>query len=107
MNTIYIGLICLGLSIFLIFYSPKEKKNMLGYKSFQQNMHKDVWKWTNRCFGFLTLIGSFIYLTLSILETLGIIHFVNLNKYALYYILFSIVVTESYALVKRIKLKIQ
>lgn len=80
---------------------------MLGYKSLQQNMHKDIWKWTNQCFGLLTLIGSIIYLTFSIIETLGIIHFANLNKYGLFYIVFSFVVTECFAFVKRTKFRSQ
>jgi hypothetical protein len=51
MNDIFYGLIFLCYGIFLFFFSAKEKKNMLGYKSLQQNMHKDIWKWTNQCFG--------------------------------------------------------
>ena len=61
MKDIYIGLICLCFSFFLFFYSPKDPKNMLGYKSLQQNMHKDIWKWTNECFGLLALVGSILY----------------------------------------------
>lgn len=107
MTNIYIGLICLGCSLFLIFYSPKEKGNMLGYKSLQLNTHKDIWKWTNICFGLLTLIGSIVYLSLSILEALKIINFANLNKYGLYYIGIAFAVTEFYAFYKKIKYRNQ
>jgi hypothetical protein len=101
MKNIYIGLICLCYSAFLFFLSPKEKKNMLGYKSFQQNMHKDIWKWTNECFGLLTLVGSFIYLTISIILEIKDISFSSeLNKYGLIYIIISFVLTECYGLIQ-------
>ena len=98
----YIGLICLCYSLFLLFLSPKDKKNLFGYKSLQQNMHKDIWKWTNECFGILTLVGSIIYLTLSIILEINDISISSqLNKYSLIYIVFSFILTECYGLVKR------
>ena len=98
----YIGLICLCYSLFLLFLSPKDKKNLFGYKSLQQNMHKDIWKWTNECFGILTLVGSIIYLTLSIILEINDISISSqLNKYGLIYIVFSFILTECYGLMKR------
>ncbi len=106
MKTIYIGLICLFYGFYLFFLSPKEKKNMFGYKSFQQNMHKDIWKWTNECFGLLILAGSIIYLTFSIVFEINDISFTaRLNQYGLFYILSSIVLTECYGSYKRYKNK--
>ena len=75
---------------------------MFGYKSLQQNIHKDIWKWTNECFGLLTLFGSMLYLTLSIiLELKGISISSRLNMYGLFYIVFSFILTECYGLMKR------
>ncbi len=75
---------------------------MFGYKSLQQNMHKDIWKWTNECFGLLTLFGSMVYITLSIiLELKGISISSRLNMYGLFYIVFSFILTECYGLMKR------
>lgn len=104
MNNIYIGLFCLVISIFIFFCSAREGPNALGYKSPQLKTHKSIWLWTNKCFGFFTLIGSCIYLLLSIIlllikneEYLSV-----LNKYGLFYILFSFIITEIYALTKKI-----
>ncbi len=106
MKAIYIGLICLCYSLFLFFLSPKEKKNILGYKSLQQNIHEDIWKWTNECFGLLTLFGSIIYLTFSVLLEIKDISFsARLNMYGLVYIIISFVLTECYGLIKRYKHK--
>ncbi len=108
MKSIYIGMICLVYSLFLFFLSPREKKNILGYKSLQQNMDKDIWKWTNKCFGLLTLAGSIIYLIFSIiLEFKGISFSSKLSMYGLIYIVISFVLTECYGLMKRYKNKNQ
>ena len=79
---------------------------MLGYKSLQQNMHKDIWKWTNECFGLLTLVGSIIYLTFSIILEIQDISFsAKLYKYGLVYVIISFLLTECYGLFKRYKNK--
>ncbi len=31
---------------------------MLGYKSLQQNLHKEIWKWT--CFGLFAIVGAVV-----------------------------------------------
>ena len=106
MKAIYIGLIFLCYSLFLLFLSPKDKKNMFGYKSLQQNTHKDIWKWTNECFGLLTLAGSILYLALTIIfEVNNISLSRKLNKYGLIYIIISFVITECYGFIKRYKIK--
>ena len=75
---------------------------MLGYKSLQQNMHKDIWKWTNECFGLLALVGSIIYLIFSvILEIKDISFSARLNMYGLVYIIISFILTECYGMFKR------
>lgn len=102
MNDIFYGLIFLCYGIFLFFFSAKEKKNMLGYKSLQQNMHKDIWKWTNQCFGLLAIVGSVIYLITSIIqEVQNITLAYSMYKYVLVYIGTSILITECYGLRKR------
>lgn len=106
MKNIYIGLICLCYSLFLLFLSPKEKHNILGYKSLQQNTHKDIWKWTNECFGLLTLVGSIIYFIISIILEMKHISFsARLNKYGLIYIIISFVLTEFYGFIRIFKNK--
>lgn len=77
---------------------------MLGYKSLQLKKHKDVWKWTNQCFGLLTLIGSISFLVfLSILKIQGEGTSLSGIKVFLYYILFCFVITECYAYIQRKK----
>ena len=67
MNNLGMGILFLCFSLFLRFYSPREKGNMLGYKSPQQGMRRNVWFWSNRCFGKLALAGSAVYLAASII----------------------------------------
>lgn len=99
MNQTIILCICFFASLFLFFYSPKEK-NILGYKSLQQNLDSNVWKWSNKCFGGLSLLGSILF---------SIIHMYNkdmiLFKYILIYILISFVITELYVFIQRIRSK--
>lgn len=106
MSNINIGLICLGMSIFILFFSPKEsyKNNALGYKSPQLNTHKNIWFWTNKCFGLLALLGSILYLLISVVLVLtGHVGFsTTMNKYLLIYIGLSIVLTEIYGLTKKL-----
>lgn len=79
---------------------------MFGYKSLQQNMHKDIWKWTNECFGLLTFVGSIIYIICSIiLEKKDIPFSPRLNIYALVYLTICVVLTECYGVYKRYKNK--
>lgn len=106
MNNIYIGLICLALSIFICFFSPKEGYNPLGYKSPQLNTNKKIWFWTNRFFGILAMIGSAIYLLISIFTLVVLKNepfLIMLNKFGLVYIVIAIVITEVYALTKSLK----
>lgn len=106
MSNIYIGLICLGMSIFILFFSTKEsyRYNALGYKSPQLNTHKNIWLWTNKCFGLLALIGSTLYLVVSLILILsGNVNFaITMNKYGLVYIVLSIIITEIYAFSKKV-----
>lgn len=46
MSNLLIGVLCMLFSLFLFFLSPKENKNMFGYKSPQQGFHKNIWKWS-------------------------------------------------------------
>lgn len=102
MNGIKIGLFCICYGIFLFFVSSREKKNMFGYKSLQQGMHKDVWRWTNQCFGLLLIVGAIFYLTFSIvLYSKGISFSKELNLYGKVYLLTSIVLTECYTMIRR------
>lgn len=102
MKGIMIGLICLCFGLFLFFVSPKEKKNMFGYKSLQQGMHREIWKWTNQCFGLFIMVGSIVYLAFSIAYGAnGISFFTKLNRYGLFYIVISFVLTEAYGLIRR------
>jgi uncharacterized membrane protein YesL len=78
---------------------------MLGYKSLQLNTHKEIWKWTNECFGLLTLVGSIIYLAVSVYLEANDILFSRLPVYGLIYIAISFVITECYAFVKKYKNK--
>lgn len=106
MKNIYIGLICLAFSLFICFFSAKEGYNALGYKSPQLNTHKKIWFWTNRCFGILTIIGSALYLLISILALLVLKNEAflwTLNKLGLIYIVIAFVITEVYAFTKNIQ----
>lgn len=84
-----------------VFLSPKENKNILGYKSPQQGLNKNVWKWSNKCFGLLALIGSIVYLVATVvlmvmnLQEYGILQ----NKIAVIYIILSVIITEVYTFV--------
>lgn len=102
MNNLGIGIVCMLYSIFLYSYSYKENQNMLGYKSSQQRMNKNVWKISNRCFGFLALIGSSIYLVVTVVLLLCNLSKYNekLNIYGLIYICICVFVTEVYTLVR-------
>lgn len=99
---LYYGIVCFGISIFIFFISSRER-NVLGYKSPQLNTHKKIWLWTNKCFGFLTFIGSVIYLLLSLIFYKDVKYLADLTKYGMFYIVFSIVATELYAYMKKIK----
>lgn len=98
MSNLVIGILCMVFALFLFFLSPKEAKNMFGYKSPQQGLNKNVWKWSNKCFGLLAIIGSTIYLISAIvLMVLGIHKYsVLLNKVGLVYIVISVIITEMY-----------
>ena len=75
---------------------------MFGYKSLQQGMHKDIWKWTNQCFGLLMIVGAIVYLAFSsVLYSKGISFSKELNRYGLIYIVLSFVITECYAMIRR------
>ena len=103
MKDLYIGLICLCFGFFLFFYSSKDARNMLGYKSLQLNTHKDIWKWTNECFGLLTLFGSVVYLAISVYLAAKDLSFPRLPMYGLIYIVISFITTECYAFIKKYK----
>ena len=79
---------------------------MFGYKSFQQGMHKEIWKWTNQCFGLLIMIGSIVYLIISIvLQVKGISYSARLTKYGFIYVVISFVLTECYGVIQRYRNK--
>jgi uncharacterized membrane protein len=102
MDGIFYGAVFLCYGIFLLFFSGKEKKNMLGYKSLQQNLHKEIWKWTNQCFGLLAIVGAVVYLIISVIQEVKNITLpFSLYKYVLVYIGLSILITECYGLIKR------
>lgn len=103
MGNIKIGFVCLVFAIFIYFFSYKEKKNVLGYKSLQLNTHTNIWFWTNKCFGFLTIIGSILYLLVSIILFLSKKeeYLVTINKFGAFYLLFSFIITELYAFIKK------
>ncbi len=102
MNNLIIGILCLALSIFIFFFSPKEGRNLLGYKSPQQGMNKNIWKWSNRCFGILAIIGSSTYLlTTIVLKFLDIDDYNSIiNQYGMIYIFACILVTELYTFIQ-------
>ncbi len=101
MDNLIVGIICLTYSLFIYFFSPKEGKNMLGYKSPQQGMHKNIWKWSNKCFGILVLLGSSIYLIITITMRFFNISKYNsiINRYGIIYIFLCIIITEIYTFV--------
>lgn len=101
MGNIGFGLLFLVLSLFIYFISPIYKKNILGYKSMQQGIHKDIWKWSNKCFGLLAMIGSVIYLAVSItFKVLDITDYnALLNQCGTFYIFLSILATEVYTFI--------
>lgn len=105
MMNLCIGLICLVFSLFLFFFSPKEKNNMFGYKSLQLNTHKMIWYWSNKCFGLLLMIGSILYIIGAvILKFNQKFEFSStLNKYGLCYIFIIFVITELYTFAKQYK----
>lgn len=102
MNNLGMGILFLCFSLFLRYYSPREKGNMLGYKSPQQGMRRNVWFWSNRCFGKLALAGSAVYFAASIiLLILGKTEMAyKLNLYIIPYLLFSTGVTEIYTFIR-------
>ncbi len=104
MNNLTIGIICFAMSLFLYFYSPKNI-SILGYKSPQLGTHKKIWKWSNKCFGFLAIIGSAIYLFLSIIFRIANICEYDriMNKFGIAYSLICIIITEVYTFVRYIK----
>ncbi len=101
MNNFVIGILCLIFSLFLFFLSPRENKNLLGYKSPQQGLNKSVWKWSNKCFGLLAIIGSVLYLiTTIVLIILKLQKYGTLqNKIAIVYIFLCVIITEIYTFV--------
>lgn len=101
MASIGLGILFLVFSVFLYFISPIYKKNMLGYKSMQQGMHKDIWKMSNKCFGLLAMIGSSIYLAMAItFKILDMKHYnALLNQCGIFYILLSILITEVFTFI--------
>ncbi len=107
MGSIGFGILFLVFSVFLYFISPIYKKNMLGYKSMQQGMYKDIWKMSNKCFGLLAMIGSSIYLAMAItFKILDMKHYnALLNQCGIFYILLSILVTEVYTFISSQKRK--
>ncbi len=107
MVNIRFGLLFFALSLFLYFISPIFKKNILGYKSMQQGMYKDVWMLSNKCFGLLVMIGSIIYLTMAITFKISDIKHYDalLNQCGTFYIFLSILVTEVYTFISSQKRK--
>ncbi|HHV13301.1 MAG TPA: hypothetical protein GXX75_23805 [Clostridiales bacterium] len=75
---------------------------MLGYKSVQLRSHKNIWKWSNRCFGMLSIIGSSLFLLVDVIGRV-INKKYDLYKYVLLYILFAFIITEAYVLIKKLK----
>lgn len=100
MSNLTIGILCLALSLLQYFYSPKNI-SILGYKSLQLSTHKNIWKWSNKCFGLLAIIGSTIYLLASIiLSVLSINEYDSImNDYGIAYILVCVFITEIYTFV--------
>ena len=101
MRNLVIGIVCILFSLFLFFLSPKENKNMLGYKSPQQGLNKNVWKWSNKCFGVLAIVGSSIYLIATIILLLsGNDKYGDMiNRIGLVYTIISVIITEIYTLI--------
>ena len=101
MSNYIIGLLCFVLAVWITFFSPKEGRNIFGYKS-PQGMNKNIWKWSNKCFGILAMIGSFLYLLITLIaQLLGQDQFSNeINKYAILYIFVSIIITEVFTFVR-------
>lgn len=105
MGNIGIGILFVIFSLFLYFVSPSENKNLLGYKSPQQGANAHIWKWSNKCFGMLALIGSVLYLISSIV--LGVLELQDYgsiqNKIAIAYLVVCVIVTEIYTLIRSCK----
>lgn len=101
MSNLFIGILCMLLSLVIFFYSPQEGSNMLGYKSPQQGKNKKIWYWSNKCFGILAIIGSAIYLILSlILKFMEItLYDHTINSLGLAYIFICIIITEVYTFI--------
>lgn len=102
MNNLIIGIVCFVFALFLYFLSPSEGKNMLGYKSPQQGTHKNIWKWSNKCFGILAIAGASIYLLAAIiLRILSIGEYDSkINLYGMIYIIICIIITETYTFIR-------
>ena len=75
---------------------------MLGYKSPQQGINKNIWQWSNKCFGILAIIGSSIYLLTTIaFKILDIDNYYSvMNRYGIVYIFLCIIITEIYTFVQ-------
>lgn len=71
---------------------------MFGYKSPQQGLNKNIWKWSNKCFGLLAMIGSAIYLMIAVILALLEIHKYEamINSIGLVYVIICVIVTEIY-----------
>jgi uncharacterized membrane protein len=102
MGNLYIGIICFVVSIYLFFFSAKEENNILGYKSVLHRPNKNIWRWSNKCFGTLAIIGSSIYLIVTIIfRVLSITDYNSLvNEFGVAYIFICIFITEVYTFVR-------
>ena len=101
MTQTVILIICVLMSMFIYFYSPREE-NVLGYKSLQLGTNKNAWKWSNRCFGIISIIGSLIFLSVDIIGRIRNDNY-NLYKYILLYIVLAFIITEVYVIIKKLK----
>lgn len=53
MSNLFIGILCMLLSLVIFFFSPQEGSNMLGYKSPQQGKNKKYGIGQTNALGFL------------------------------------------------------
>ncbi len=103
MSNINLGVGFVILGILVYWFSPNSPHN-LGYVSLQLRRNKNVWKWANRFFGRLCLIGSVIFLITAIVLKVFNTGKLQNNNWAmvifLTYIIVSVIITEIYISIK-------
>ncbi len=108
MSNINLGIGFVILGILVYWFAPNSPHN-LGYISLQLGRNKNIWKWSNRFFGRLWLIGSIIFLITAIILKISDVGKPKINNWVegifFIYIIISIIITEIYIFIKTQKIK--